>query len=358
MKSLKKCCIKPIIIISTILGIIFYLFSVDNIIIKQLINNEIIYLEMNNAKVISYNLLNINPVNNLYLLSRLYDFDKLKQPIMIQTILDNNYVKISNWEIINNFNFTLNDIIIEKENITTFKIITEKDFIYSKIMEIKSPDISKLYNYIIKKNHLTTYYSDYSEYIDIHCLLQLSIDASSLGVDMAKTGTCDDFSVVAFPGTNFKEIGDILSNIEGPLDDYLTALKRIKNFDYKHYNFCVGYSLGATIAKYLSLGNYCDNIITFGSLLTEKYNTNIPIIEYINAIDDDKGCCERTWYGGCKKNGMFLSDPVSLIVTGFHHNVKYIGNKNTNCIGSLSYTLWKTKFSLHDLDRYIHNLNL
>ena len=193
--------------------------------------------------------------------------------------------------------------------------------------------------------------------IDSKCLLSLAYNAMTLGNNLVSTGVCNGYSSIGIAGTNFENIKDILADIKGSLNDnYKSGFDNLENFEHKQYDFCAGYSLGGSIAKYMSLNNYCKNIITFGSPLTMKYNEKIPIIQYINTIDDD-GCCKRNFIGICIKRGMFLVDPVTLILYGKHNNIKYIGNrKNNECVGDFAYTIWKRGFNLHLLSTYENNL--
>jgi hypothetical protein len=324
--------------------IFFYFYSIFNT-----SNNEIIFFDVVGDDIF-YDTINTN--NDVHLLTRLVNFTDGK-PIMIQTILDNNYEQLTHWEYVSNYNFSLHDIENHLLNTTIIKNEDSYSILY-KIRKIKTPES----NEIIKLNMNYIYLYNGVDYINPTCFLDLIAEASNLGKNKAAEGMCNDFTVVAFSGTNFKNIKDIVSNIEGPFDDYKDAFQNIDNFKYKNYDFCVGYSLGGAIVKYLStLQIYCNNIITFGSLLTENYNNHIPIVEYINVSDDD-GCCEKSLLGECKLNGMFLVDPVTHIIKGNHHNVKYIGKKsNNNCIGSFLYTIWKTDFNLHNLDSYYNNID-
>jgi hypothetical protein len=69
------------------------------------------------------------------------------------------------------------------------------------------------------------------------------------------------------------------------------------------------------------------------------------------------GCCKRDWLGKCIKKGMFLADPVTLILKGNHENIRYIGERQNNeCIGSFAYTIWKQGFDLHLISSYEPNL--
>jgi len=295
----------------------------------------------------------INTHNDIHLLTRLVNFTDGK-PVMIQTILDDNYEQITHWEYVSNYKFSLYDIENNLLNVT-YIVKDDYDSILYKIRQIKNPESTDIIN--LNMNYIYLSNESESEYINPTCFLDLITEASNLGKNKVAEGLCHGFTVVAFSGTNFENIKDIISNIEGPFDDYKNAFKNIDNFNPGNYDFCVGYSIGGAIVKYLStLKIYCNNIITFGSLLTQNYNNNIPIIEYINVLDDD-GCCEKTLFGHCNYNGMFLVDPITHIVKGNHHNIKYIGERtNNNCIGSFLYTIWKTDFDLHKLDTYYNNI--
>ena len=194
--------------------------------------------------------------------------------------------------------------------------------------------------------------------IDAKCLIALSYKAMTSGKNLVAYGKCSGYNVVGIPGTNFKNIKDIVANIKGAtFDNYKSGFDNLKNFDFKQYDICTGYSLGGAIAKFMSLNGYCKNVITFASPLTSKYNMDIPIIQYVNTIDDMDGCCKRDWLGKCITKGMFLADPVTLIVKGNHQNVKYIGKRQNNeCVGSFAYTVWKQGFDLHLISSYEPNL--
>lgn len=169
------------------------------------------------------------------------------------------------------------------------------------------------------------------------------------GDNLVMYGNCNNYDIIALGGTNFKNYEDIWSNLFGGLNDnFKTGFNNLKNFDFKKHKICTGYSLGGAISKYMAINNYCENVITFGTPLTNDYKTSIPIVQYINVIDDNDGCCKRNWLGECIKKGMFLVDPVTLILKGNHQNIIYVGNKkNTECIGTFAYTVYKTKFNLH-----------
>ena len=297
-------------------------------------------------------------------------------------MLDNNYLKISKWDNLN-LNLQNNDIsIIENNNVLNIDIdnimldIEFSNDIPTKINNytivnynfnnnLNDPVIYLLKN-IINPN-LTELSQNQDEVnillpptdIDPKCLLSLSYKAMTSGNNLVAFGNCNGYSSIGIPGTNFENPKDIIADIKGALDDnYKTGFNNLKNFDKKKYDFCTGYSLGGAIAKYMSLNNYCKNIITFGTPLTHEYNYSIPIIQYINSIDDEDGCCKRDWLGICKEKGMFLLDPVTLILFGNHENKRYIGNrKNNKCIGNFAYTVWKQKFNLHLISTYENNLS-
>jgi hypothetical protein len=85
--------------------------------------------------------------------------------------------------------------------------------------------------------------------IDAKCLIALSYKAMTSGKNLVAYGTCSGYNVVGIPGTNFKNIKDIIANINGAtFDNYKSGFDNLKNFDFKTYDFCAGYSLGGAIA--------------------------------------------------------------------------------------------------------------
>lgn len=383
-KIFKKICAMITItsIILSAIGTGLYFFFRNNnkqLTLKGINEENIMFFELNNNDI-SYNILNPTNNNTGYLLTRFFKLDS--DFILTQTLLDNNYLKISKWDNLN-LNLQNNDIsIIENNNVLNIDIdnimldIEFSNNIPTKINNytivnynfnnnLNDPVIYLLKN-IINPN-LTELSQNQDEVnillpptdIDPKCLLSLSYKAMTSGNNLVAFGNCNGYSSIGIPGTNFENPKDIIADIKGALDDnYKTGFNNLKNFDKKKYDFCAGYSLGGAIAKYMSLNNYCKNIITFGTPLTQEYNYSVPIIQYINSIDDEDGCCKRDWLGFCKENGMFLVDPVTLILKGKHENMKYIGNrKNNKCIGNFAYTVWKQKFNLHLISTYENNLN-
>jgi len=341
--------------------------------------NEIIYLKINKYHI-SYDILTDDKNKTGFLLTRFFLFDD-NTPILCQTILNNEFEKITNWDIIEidnknnkvsiillsisiiiNINGDILNIPIENNipiNFRNFKITNykydgnlENESILYSLNKISNPNITEIYNDPDTNPNIT------SVIVDFDCLIGLVNKAMTLGPSMVFTGICNQYNSIGIQGTDFKDIGDIWSDISGALyDNYKTGFKRLKNFDYKVYDICFGYSLGGGITKYMANNNYCKNVITIGSPLTFRYNNKIPIIQYINVIDDNDGCCKFNWKGECKEYGMYLVDPVTLILKGKHENVKYIGNKiNNNCIGNFAYTVYKDNFNLHMLWTYHDNL--
>lgn len=348
--------------------------------IKGILENDLIFLDLNDDKV-SYDTLKRSSTNTNYLLNRFFNLDS--DYVLVETLLDSNYKQISDWEYIDT-NLATNELVISKSgntlsvdisnimfDITYYKDIPIKindydivkynntggkinDTIYSYLHNIKNPTVDDIAKNKINHNMETTIPPD----IDPKCLIALSYKAMISGKNLVAYGTCSGYNVVGIPGTNFKNIKDIVANINGAtFDNYKSGFDNLKNFDFKQYDVCTGYSLGGAIAKFMSLNGYCKNVITFASPLTSKYNMDIPIIQYVNTIDDMDGCCKRDWLGKCITKGMFLVDPVTLIVKGNHQNVKYIGNRQNNeCIGSFAYTIWKQGFDLHLISSYEPNL--
>lgn len=362
-------------------GIYYFLTKNSrNLILKGINKENIIFFELIKNDI-SYNILNPTNNNTGYLLTRFFKLDS--NFILTQTLLDNNYLKISNWDnlnlnlenndisIVNNnnvLNIDIDNIMLDIEfsNDIPIKINNYNVVSYSFDITLNDPILNNLKN-ILNPNstELLENESDMNillppTNIDPKCLLALSYKAMTSGNNLVAYGNCNGYNSVGIPGTNFENINDIMADIKGALDDnYKTGFDNLKNFDKNKYDFCAGYSLGGAIAKYMSLHNYCKNIITFGSPLTFDYNYSVPIIQYSNSIDDDDGCCKRDWLGFCKEKGMFLVDPVTLILTGKHENIKYIGNrKNNKCIGNFAYTVWKQKFNLHLISTYENNLNI
>ena len=385
MFKITKLCVTLIItvIIFSLTGIGLY-YTLNNNNIKQLslkgVNEEnIIFFELNNCDL-SYNILNPTNNNTGYLLTRFFKLDSTF--MLTQTLLDNNYLRISNWDNLD-LNLENNDMSITQNNnvlnIDIDNIMLDIDFSNSVPVKINNYTVVN-YNFNNNLNDSTSYLlkniinptlTELSQDqnnknflvppndIDPKCLLSLSYKAMTSGDNLVAFGNCNGYNSVGIPGTNFENIIDIMSDIKGALhDNYKSGFDNLKNFNGGMYDFCAGYSLGGAIAKYMSLHNYCKNIITFGTPLTFEYNYNVPIIQYINSIDDEDGCCKRDWLGFCKENGMFLVDPVSLILNGKHENMKFIGNKkNNNCVGNFAYTVWKQKFNLHLISTYENNLN-
>jgi hypothetical protein len=390
MNMKKKCIIGGFIstLFASITGLsigLYYYFNIpyyNELTIKgvnEIDINEIIYLKVNNKNV-TYDI--INPINNEnYLLTRFFIFEN-NIPTLSQTILNSNFTKLSNWDIIdidkntnNNINIELNNLNIEINidgTISNIQIQNRKpvkydnydiidysfdkeleDRIFKNLINIENPNITDIQN----DNNTSSPFLPPSN-IDPKCLYNLITTAMFSGKNLVKTGFCNGYSVVAIGGTNFKSVGDIWANVVGALDDnFKTGFERLKNFDFKVYDICAGYSLGGGIAKYMATQNYCKNVFTIGAPYTLKYNNKIPIIQYSNTVDDDEGCCKFNWLGECKQRGMYLVDPVTLILTGSHRNIKYIGNrKNNNCKGNFAYTAWKNKFNLHLLGTYSDNL--
>ena len=348
--------------------------------LKGILGNDLIFLDLTDDKV-SYDTLKRSSINTNYLLNRFFNLDS--DYVLVETLLDSNYKQISDWEYIdtnldtsnlivsksrntlsvdisnimfdityyNDIPIKINDYDIVKYNNTGGKI---NDTIYSYLQNIQNPTVDDIAKNKINHNMETTIPSD----IDAKCLIALSYKAMTSGKNLVAYGKCSGYNVVGIPGTNFKNIKDIVANIKGAtFDNYKSGFDNLKNFDFKQYDICTGYSLGGAIAKFMSLNGYCKNVITFASPLTSKYNMDIPIIQYVNTIDDMDGCCKRDWLGKCITKGMFLADPVTLIVKGNHQNVKYIGKRQNNeCVGSFAYTVWKQGFDLHLISSYEPNL--
>ena len=337
--------------------LVYYFLPISNTMVRHITHNEILFLDIMNIDNILYNILSTN--NGTYLLTRMIDSIE-GRPIMVQTLLDLNFYQISDWYYVSNYNFSLLDV-RNNTNYDSFNYSWNSNHFYTltQINNIINPSRDRILNYTTE--HILAV--KHNQIIDPKCLLDLVVESMKNGKDKSATGRCDSMTVIAFPGTDFENTQDILSNIKGPIDYYRSAFENIDNFEYRKYDICTGYSLGGAITKYLStLGEYCTSIVTFGSLLTEHYNNNIPIIEYINVMDYPDGCCEINWIGECNKRGMILADPVTHLVKGFHHNVKYINkhenvNKlNVECVGSFIYTIWKTEFTLHNIGTYKENL--
>ena len=348
--------------------------------LKGILENDLIFLNLNDNKV-SYDTLKRSSINTNYLLNRFFNLDS--DYVLVETLLDSNYKQISDWEYIDT-NLDTSDLIVSKSgntlsvdisnimfDITYYNDIPIKindydivkynntggkinDTIYSYLQNIQNPTVDDIAKNKINHNIETTIPPD----IDPKCLIALSYKAMTSGKNLVAYGTCSGYNVVGIPGTNFKNIKDIVANINGAtFDNYKSGFDNLKNFDFKQYDVCTGYSLGGAIAKFMSLNGYCKNVITFASPLTSKYNMDIPIIQYINTIDDMDGCCKRDWLGKCITKGMFLADPVTLILKGNHQNVKYIGKRQNNeCVGSFAYTVWKQGFDLHLISSYEPNL--
>lgn len=387
-KILSILTVTGVLISSLSVGLYFY-FNVskyETISLKglnEIDNTEIIFFDLQ-KKDVSYDILNPLVNNTGYLLTRFFVLDN--KPYLVQTILNNNYTKISTWDNLNllldddptieieisqdNLNIMIDNLMLNiqfskkipikinsNKNYNVIDYIIDKPFtdsIFLFLKNINNPSITEL---SINNTNIDIIKIPPSD-IDPKCLLELSYQAMISGNNLVKVGICNGYKSIGIPGTNFENKEDIIANIRGALNDnYKTGFNNLKNFDFQQYDFCGGYSLGGAIAKFMSLNNYCKNIITFGTPLTFEYNKQIPIIQYINTIDDNDGCCDRTWFGGCKKKGMFLTDPVTLILKGNHENPTYIGNKNNNeCIGNFAYTVWKQKFNLHLISTYEKNI--
>ena len=371
--------------IITTIGICIYYSTLDDnsklsLSIKGIHESDLIYLNLENDEV-SYDTLKKSSTNTNFLLNRFFNLNS--DYILVETLLDSNYKQISDWEYIdtnldtnnlivsktddtlnidisnvmfeikykNNIPFKINEYDIIKYNDTGGEIL---DVIYSNLKNIKNPIVNELNTDILSYNISTIAPPN----IDAKCLLALSYKAMTSGKNLVSYGSCTGYNVVGIPGTNFKNIKDIIANINGAtFDNYKSGFDNLKNFDFKTYDFCTGYSLGGAIAKFMSLNGFCKNIITFASPLTSKYNLDIPIIQYVNTIDDMDGCCKRDWLGKCIKKGMFLVDPVTLILKGNHENIRYVGKRENNeCIGSFAYTIWKQGFDLHLISSYEPNL--
>jgi hypothetical protein len=368
-------------IIAIGVGVGIYFYSNHNHIqlnLKGISGTNTIFLDLNDNKV-SYDIIKESTNNpNYYLLNRFFNLNS--EFILAETLLDHNYIQISNWDYLDT-DLETNDVVVKKEinilNIDISNIMFDityvdnnpikineydivkynlggkiNDTVYSYLQNIKNPTLDEL----IKTNH--TSLSVTPPYIDPKCLIELSYKAMTSGKQQVALGKCGGYNTVGIPGTDFNDIEDIIANIKGALyDNFKTGFDNLKNFDRtKKYDVCTGYSLGGGIAKYMSLNNYCKNVITFASPLTMKYNINIPIIQYINTIDDFDGCCKRNWLGKCVKKGMFLADPVTLILKGNHQNIKYIGKRqNNDCVGNFAYTVWKKGFDLHLISSYENN---
>ena len=349
--------------------------------LNTLNNNEILYLKVNDNAV-SYDIIdNIVGTDN-YLLTRFFIFDNT-HPTLCQTILNKNYTKLSNWDIVNidtkedsvidieltnrNIKIDIDGILmnikidnrkpVHYENYDILKYSFDKDLenepVFDILNSISNPNSTDINNDTNITNPLLP-----PRNADPQCMLSLINQAMNSGQNLVKTGNCNGYKVVAVAGTNFKEAGDIWADVVGALgDNFKTGFERLKNFDFKVYDICAGYSLGGGIVKYMATQNYCKNVFTIASPYTLKYNNKIPIVQYANTIDDEEGCCKFNWLGECKEKGMFLADPVTLILTGSHRNLRYIGNrKNNNCVGTFAYTVWKSKFALHMLGVYEDNL--
>ena len=384
-KNISRKMISIIIAVSSTLitigvGVSLYFYNSHNQLnLKGILGTDTIFLDLYDNKV-SYDIVKQSTNNtNYYLLNRFFNLNS--EFILAETLLDNNYIKISDWNYLD-INLDTNNVIVIKKNntlnidisdimftieyvnnnpskINDYNIVKYSigskinDEVYSYLQNIKNPTIDE----ILKPNHTSSYIIPPE--VDPKCLIDLSYKAMTSGKQRVAVGICSGYNTVGIPGTDFNNPEDIIADIRGALyDNYKSGFDNLKNFDRtKKYDFCTGYSLGGGIAKYMSLNNYCKNIITFASPLTMKYNTKIPIIQYINTIDDDDGCCKRNWLGECIKKGMFLVDPVTLILEGNHENVKYIGKrKNNECIGNFAYTVWKKGFDLHLIPSYENNL--
>lgn len=385
-KNINRKIISAIIAVSSVLitigvgvSLYFYTNSHNQLNLKAISGTDTIFFDLNDNKV-SYDIVK-QPTNNTnyYLLNRFFNLNS--EFILIETLLDNNYNKISDWNYLdtdidtnivtvkkenNILNIDISDIMfdityvnnipskINDYNIVKYSISGKiNDTVYSYLQNIKNPTIDEM----LKPNHTTL--SIRPPNIDPKCLIELSYKAMTSGKQKVAVGICSGYNTVGIPGTDFNNLEDIIADIKGALyDNYKSGFNNLKNFDRtQKYDFCTGYSLGGAIAKYMSLDNYCKNIITFASPLTMKYNIKIPIIQYINTIDDNDGCCKRNWLGKCIKKGMFLVDPVTLILEGNHQNVQYIGKRqNKDCIGNFAYTVWKKGFELHLIPSYENNL--
>ena len=388
------CIVSSVVSIATCVGLGIYFsmnsFEKNQFQFKAAFNNtENIYMTINSS-YFQYDLLHENVNKTGFLLTR---FFSSPLPTFAQTFIDSSYQKKTKWDIFNidnnldqqnEFKIEYNsknlptfislynqniEISYDKDNITPLtynKKYTITDFVFSSenkdIESSLEPDTVYIFSQLNNiKNPNSTEITEDDNYIshllppkDVSplCLIDLAYKAMMSGQNLVATGYCNGYFVLGLPGTNFKNAGDIYSNVKGALvDNFKSAFERLKNFDKtKIYDICAGYSLGGAIAKYMSKFKYCKNIVTFGSPLTGDYNKNIPIIEYINVKDDDseEGCCEFHWNMECKTRGKLLTDPVTTILYGYHYNKKYIGKyENENCVGKFAYTVWKTGFNLH-----------
>ena len=373
-------CVTCSLLSGIITGLFYYItdtnYSILNI--KGGINSTTMYFELNNNDV-NYNILNPLVNNTGFLLTRFFMFEDV-EPSLVQTLLYSNYTQASMWELIftdfqhkdliitrssNNIEIMIDNISLDIEfylkkpikfndyNIINYSINSRllNDPIINSLNQIINPNITLL----SMNNSSKIYTSLPPSNINPSCFMNLAYNNGA--TDMVSTGMCNGYTVVGVPGTNFSHINDIISDLDGlTLDNFKHGFTSLTNFDSKTYDFCAGYSLGGGIVKYISLNNYSRNIITFGSPLTHMYNNAIPIIQYINTVDTD-GCCQYSWFGACQQYGMYLQDPVTLILSGSHENPTYIGTrKNNNCVGNIAYTVYKTQFNLHLVTTYLENL--
>ena len=337
--------------------------------------NKSIFMHIDN-NIANYDI--IEPIfsdNNSFILTRFFLF-KNEKATLSQTILDKSYSKLSNWDILEIENLSNEKIItLSNYDITINfngakeKVLFEnripKSFNSFKIVNYRFDSSLNSNTYNVLKNIPNPTQSDFDNDKDFKtslppsninpkCLINLAYKAMISGDNLVKYGSCNNYEVVAMGGTNFKNYEDIWSDVVGAIDDnYKTGFDNLKNFDFKTHQICTGYSLGGAIAKYMAINNYCQNVITFGTPLTRDYKVSIPIAQYISVVDDEEGCCKRNWFGECVQKGMFLADPVSLILKGTHNNIKYVGNvKNKQCLGTFAYTVFRTKFNLHLISTY------
>jgi hypothetical protein len=95
-----------VIISSLTIGLYFYFNNIpqyDKITLKGASNDEIIFLDLHN-KHVSYDILNPLVNNSGYLLTRFFILDT--DPFLIQTILNNNYIRATGWD---NLNLIMDD---------------------------------------------------------------------------------------------------------------------------------------------------------------------------------------------------------------------------------------------------------
>ena len=380
IKILSITCITCSSLAGIITGLYYYLTntSYTQVNIKGISDSETMFFELLNNDV-AYNMIDPFLDNSGFMLTRFFMFNE-NEPSLVQTLLYPNYTQMSPWELIFT-DFKNKNLVIEKKpnniqisvdgiylnidfylrkpvkfnNYTIVNYSLNSEFtnepILNLLKQINNPNVTLLN--LNNTKSITTMLPPSN--INLNCFMELAFNNGA--TDTVSTGMCNGYTVVGVPGTNFQYLNDIISDLNGlTFDNFKHGFDSLKNFDFKVYDFCAGYSLGGGIVKYMSLHNYCRNIITFGSPLTHQYNFAVPIIQYINAVDDD-GCCQYSWFSTCLQYGMYLQDPVTLILTGTHQNPTYVGNKkNNNCVGNIAYTVWKQRFNLHLATTYFQNL--